>query len=67
MAHRLTSHHRAFFSPKYFSGTVAHITSTSVYRAPFDVKDEEDFGERVLRSAKPVIVDFHAEYGTVFA
>lgn len=62
MAHRLTSHHRALFSPKYLSGTSAHITTTSFFRAPFDVKDNEDFQKRVLASSKPVLVDFHAEY-----
>ena len=62
MAHRLTSHHRALFSPKYLSGTSAHITTTSYFRAPFDVKDNDDFQKRVLASTKPVLVDFHAEY-----
>lgn len=62
MAHRLTSHHRALFSPKYLSGTSAHITTTSYFRTPFDVKDSDDFQKRVLASTKPVLVDFHAEY-----
>ena len=62
MAHRLTSHHRALFSPKYLSGTSAHITTTSYFRTPFDVKDNDDFQKRVLTSTKPVLVDFHAEY-----
>jgi len=62
MAHRLTSHHRALFSPKYLSGTAAHITTTSFFRAPFEVKDAEDFQKRVLASAKPVLVDFHADW-----
>lgn len=62
MAHRLTSHHRALFSPKYLSGTSAYITTTAYFRAPFDVKDKDDFEKRVLASAKPVLVDFHAEY-----
>ena len=62
MAHRLTSHHRALFSPKYLSGTSAHITTTSFFRAPFDVRNSEDFQKRVLASTKPVLVDFHAEY-----
>ena len=62
MAHRLMSHHRALFSPKYLSGTSAYITTTSYFRAPFDVKDKDDFEKRVLASAKPVLVDFHAEY-----
>lgn len=62
MAHRLTSHHRALFSPKYLSGTSAHITTTSFFRAPFEVKDTEDFQKRVLSSAKPVLVDFHADW-----
>ena len=62
MAHRLTSHHRALFAPMYFSGTSAHITSSSYFRAPFNVKDKDDFEKRVLSSSKPVLVDFHAEY-----
>lgn len=62
MAHRLTSHHRALFSPKYLSGTSAHITTTSYFRAPFDVKDKDDFDKRVLASEKPILVDFHASY-----
>ena len=62
MAHRLTAHHRALFQPKYYSGTSAHITTSSVYRKPFDVKDEDDFKTRVIESKTPVIVDFHAGY-----
>lgn len=62
MAHRLTSHHRALFSPKYLSGTSAHITTTSYYRAPFDVKDKDDFQKKVVASVKPVLVDFHANW-----
>ena len=61
MAHRLVSHHRAFFSPTYLAGTSAHISTTSVYRTPFDVKDRDDFINRVLKSSKPIVVDFHAE------
>jgi len=64
MAHRLTSHHRALFSPKYLSGTSAHITTTSYFRTPFDVKDSGDFKKRVLASTKPVLVDFHADWCT---
>lgn len=66
MAHRLTSHHRALFSPKYLSGTSAHITTTSYFRTPFEVKDKDDFRKKVLASAKPVLVDFYAEYGIYY-
>ena len=66
MAHRLTSHHRALFSPKYLSGTSAHITTTSYFRTPFDVKDSGEFQSRVLSSTKPVLVDFHAEYELLY-
>ena len=66
MAHRLTSHHRALFSPKYLSGTSVHITTTSYFRTPFDVKDSDDFQKRVLASTKPVLVDFHAEYELLY-
>lgn len=62
MAHRLTSHHRALFSPKYLSGTSAHITTTSYFRTPFEVKDKDDFQKKVLASAKPVLVDFYADW-----
>lgn len=62
MAHRLTSHHRALFSPKYLSGTSAHITTTSYFRTPFEVKDKDDFRKKVLASAKPVLVDFYADW-----
>ncbi|XP_078360627.1 thioredoxin, mitochondrial-like [Oculina patagonica] len=64
MAHRLTSHHRALFSPKYLSGTSAHITTTSFFRTPFEVKDSDDFQKRVLAATKPVLVDFHADWCT---
>lgn len=62
MAHRLTSYHRALFSPKYLSGTSAHITTTSYFRTPFEVKDKDDFRKKVLASAKPVLVDFYADW-----
>lgn len=62
MAHRLTSHHRALFSPKYLSGTSAHITTTSYFRTPFEVKDKDDFQKKVFASAKPVLVDFYADW-----
>lgn len=62
MAHRLTSHHRALFSPKYLSGTSAHITTTSYFRTPFEVKDKDDFQKKVLASSKPVLVDFYADW-----
>lgn len=62
MAHRLTSHHRALFSPKYLSGTSAYITTTSYFRTPFEVKDKDDFQKKVLASAKPVLVDFYADW-----
>lgn len=62
MAHRLTSYHRALFSPKYLSGTSAHITTTSYFRTPFEVKDKDDFQKKVLASAKPVLVDFYADW-----
>lgn len=63
MAYRLTSHHRALFSPKYLSGTSAHITMSSYLRASYyEIKDKDDFEKRVLASSKPVLVDFYAEW-----
>jgi len=36
------------------------IQSTATLRATFNVQDEEDFTERVLKSETPTVVDFHA-------
>merc|ERR1712168_1260152 len=38
------------------------INTTSATRALFNVQDEEDFTERVLKSTTPVVVDFHAQW-----
>lgn len=62
MAHRLISHHRAFFSPKYISGTSSYVTTTAVVRRPFDVNGPEEFQQRVVDADKPVLVDFHAAW-----
>lgn len=37
------------------------ISTTSNKNAMFNIQDEEDFKTRVMESAKPVIVDFHAQ------
>lgn len=37
------------------------LKTTSTDRALFNVQDEEDFTERVLKSSTPVVVDFHAQ------
>ncbi|XP_037785345.1 thioredoxin, mitochondrial-like [Penaeus monodon] len=38
------------------------LKTTSTDRALFNVQDEEDFTERVLKSSTPVVVDFHAQW-----
>ncbi|KAK8738947.1 hypothetical protein OTU49_003756 [Cherax quadricarinatus] len=43
--------------------TCARGVSTSpAVRALFNVQDEEDFTDRVLKSSTPVVVDFHAQW-----
>ncbi|XP_018024620.1 thioredoxin, mitochondrial [Hyalella azteca] len=39
-----------------------NISSTAANKAMFNVQDEEDFQKRVIDSATPVIVDFHASW-----
>jgi len=44
--------------------TLTHrgLGSTARLRATFNVQDEEDFSERVLKSTTPIVVDFHANW-----
>jgi len=44
--------------------TLAHrgLRSTASLRATFNVQDEDDFMERVLKSTTPIVVDFHAQW-----
>ncbi len=58
MAHRLISHHRAFFSPRHLAGVSQYISTTAARN--YEVKDYFEFKEKVLKSEKPVLVDFHA-------
>ena len=58
MAYRIVSYHRRFFSPHQLAGVSRFFSST--VKLNYDVKDNEDFGEKVLKSDKPVVVDFHA-------
>ena len=41
-------------------GTRRCFRSTAVCREIFEVKDEEEFEKKVLKSNKPVVVDFFA-------
>ncbi|XP_060101506.1 thioredoxin, mitochondrial [Heteronotia binoei] len=38
------------------------FSTTQVFRDTFNVQDEDDFQDRVLKSQKPVVVDFHAQW-----
>ncbi|XP_046859206.1 thioredoxin, mitochondrial-like [Xenia sp. Carnegie-2017] len=60
MAYRVVSYHRRFFSPPQLAGVSRFFSST--VKLNYDVKDNEDFGEKVLKSDKPVVVDFHATW-----
>ncbi|XP_028402863.1 thioredoxin, mitochondrial-like [Dendronephthya gigantea] len=60
MAHRLVSHHRAFFSPRHLAGVSQYISTTAARN--YEVKDYFEFTEKVLKSKKPVLVDFHATW-----
>ena len=60
MAYRLIAHHRAAFSPLYQSGTASKITRSARRLLSYDVGTEQDFDEKVLKSEKPVVVDFFA-------
>lgn len=60
MAHRLISHHRAFFSPRHLAGVSQYISTTAARN--YEVKDYFEFNEKVLKSEKPVLVDFHATW-----
>ncbi|XP_015265681.1 PREDICTED: thioredoxin, mitochondrial [Gekko japonicus] len=38
------------------------FSTTQVFRDTFNVQDGDDFQDRVLKSQKPVVVDFHAQW-----
>ncbi|XP_071549020.1 thioredoxin, mitochondrial-like [Panulirus ornatus] len=44
------------------NGSLRGLRTTSAARAAFNVQDEEDFTDRVLKSTTPVVVDFHAQW-----
>ncbi|KAG7154489.1 thioredoxin, mitochondrial-like [Homarus americanus] len=46
----------------YSNGHTRGLRTTSVMPALFNVQDEEDFTDRVLKSSTPVVVDFHAQW-----
>jgi len=53
--------------PKYKNAFIYSINSRFIHlsrsrKAVFNVQDEDDFEERVIKSATPVIVDFHAQW-----
>ncbi|KAB7506667.1 Thioredoxin, mitochondrial [Armadillidium nasatum] len=43
-------------------GIVNKLHVTNLNREVYDIKDEEDFKTRVMRSSVPVIVNFHADW-----
>ncbi|KAI8492619.1 thioredoxin 2 [Branchiostoma belcheri] len=56
--------HRSLLAcPSLLSARQAALFSTSrVVRFSFNVQDEADFKDRVLKNTKPVVVDFHATW-----
>ncbi|XP_063164350.1 thioredoxin, mitochondrial [Candoia aspera] len=38
------------------------FSTTQVFQHTFNVQDENDFQDRVLKSQKPVVIDFHAQW-----
>nr|XP_060632959.1 thioredoxin, mitochondrial [Anolis sagrei ordinatus] len=38
------------------------FSTTQVFRNTFNVQDGDDFQDRVLKSQKPVVIDFHAQW-----
>ncbi|CAH1272923.1 TXN2 [Branchiostoma lanceolatum] len=58
-----TTHRSPITSPRLLSARLAAPFSTSrVLGFSFNVQDEEDFKDRVLKNTKPVVVDFHATW-----
>ena len=53
------------FQPRPCSHFINRGFHTTTYRLNehiINIQDEEDFKDRVMKSVKPVVVDFHAEY-----
>ncbi|XP_048358102.1 thioredoxin, mitochondrial [Sphaerodactylus townsendi] len=44
------------------AATSRTFSTTQVFRNTFNVQDGDDFQDRVLKSQKPVVVDFHAQW-----
>ncbi|XP_061495005.1 thioredoxin, mitochondrial isoform X2 [Rhineura floridana] len=42
--------------------TTRTFSTTQVFRHTFNIQDEDDFQDRVLKSEKPVVIDFHAQW-----
>ncbi|CAL4069009.1 unnamed protein product [Meganyctiphanes norvegica] len=60
----LAAHSTRLSLNKNVWSTVTHrgLRSTAALRATFNVQDEDDFMERVLKSTTPTVVDFHAQW-----
>merc|ERR1712106_291148 len=60
----LAAHTAKISLSKNVWSTLAHrgLRSTATLRATFNVQDEDDFMERVLKSTTPIVVDFHAQW-----
>ncbi|KAH0616932.1 hypothetical protein JD844_028420, partial [Phrynosoma platyrhinos] len=55
----------AWCGPLSFTTTPAvrrTFSTTQVFRHTFNVQDGDDFQDRVLKSQKPVVIDFHAQW-----
>lgn len=53
---------RFWNSSSLFLPHLRSIALSSYKQDIFDIASEDDFQKRVLRSSKPVVVDFHAEW-----
>ncbi|XP_019370842.1 PREDICTED: thioredoxin, mitochondrial isoform X1 [Gavialis gangeticus] len=42
--------------------SVKTFSTTPLCRSTFNIQDGEDFQDRVINSAKPVVIDFHAQW-----
>ncbi|XP_066960481.1 thioredoxin, mitochondrial-like [Macrobrachium rosenbergii] len=51
--------------PRYGVSSETHVRgigTTPMAKGAFNIQDEEDFTDRVLKSSTPVVVDFHAQW-----
>ena len=57
------------FQPSRYSQYLNRGLHTTAYRLNehiINIQDDEDFKDRVMKSVKPVVVDFHAEYASFY-